>query len=338
MLLKRGFIFERPTLLLGLLTFALGVSLVKSDDAATEAWATMPQPVTSFGAKVAGDYLYILGGHIGESHKYTPETTLDSFHRMDLNHPGSWEELPDAVRSQGVRLVVHDDVVYRVGGMHPVEGGSAEEAELLSLADFASFDPEKGVWEQEPDLPSPRSSHEAVLVGRRLFVVGGWRLSGASGDGVWEDTMYSIDLSAEEPAWETHPQPFRRRAISVATDGSKIYCIGGMGDSEGTSDEVDVYDVVSGEWTQGPSIPRGAMKGFGSAACSVNGRVVLSPYGGKLWTLSSEGTAWEEIGELTSSRFFHRLVPMGEDKVIAIAGASRRFGHLGSMEVAELSW
>ena len=104
-----------------------------------------------------------------------------------------------------------------------------------------------------------------------------------------------------------------------------------------TSREVDVYDTALGKWNKGPMLPSGPMHGFGSAACRVNGRLIVSPYSANLWTLNAAGDNWENLGKLTQRRFFHRIVPMPNGQLLAIAGASRREGHLSALEAVGLA-
>ena len=63
-----------------------------------------------------------------------------------------------------------------------------------------------------PPLPEARSSHDVVMIGTRLFVVGGWRLVGSTRTAKWPEHGLTLDLASARPAWEPFPQPFRRRA------------------------------------------------------------------------------------------------------------------------------
>ena len=62
------------------------------------------------------------------------------------------------------------------------------------MAAFVAFDPKGGEWQPLPDLPEPRSSHDAVVIGDRLFVAGGWQLGPE--EAVWHKTeFYSFRFS-----------------------------------------------------------------------------------------------------------------------------------------------
>src|SRR5690242_12640385 len=77
----------------------------------------LPAPLSAFGAAVAGDHVYVYGGHSGKAHSYSTETTLGEFRRLDLKNPTKWEDLPGGPKLQGLALVAHDGKLYRVGGM-----------------------------------------------------------------------------------------------------------------------------------------------------------------------------------------------------------------------------
>jgi len=134
--------------------------------------AMLPDEVTSFGCLSSGEWLYVLGGYSGVPHRYSSEFQSQAFRRLNLRNGSTWEELPNDLRAQSVELVAHANRLYRVGGMM-AKNRADEPAHLVSLAKFASFDPDQPAWRAEPPLPSPRSSHAAAVVNGTLYVVGG---------------------------------------------------------------------------------------------------------------------------------------------------------------------
>src|SRR5215212_6392548 len=100
----------------------------------------LPAPLSSFGAAVVGDHVYVYGGHTGKAHTYSTETTLGDFHRLNLKQPEKWEDLPGGPKLQGLALVAHGGKVYRVGGMQP-QNAKTEKTEIKSQAACAVFDP-----------------------------------------------------------------------------------------------------------------------------------------------------------------------------------------------------
>jgi hypothetical protein len=78
----------------------------------------LPEAISSFGATVSGDYLYVFSGHMGR----VPGSSLDGlsphFTRLNLNQSGSTHEsLSMHEPSQSPGLVAWGDRIYRVGGL-----------------------------------------------------------------------------------------------------------------------------------------------------------------------------------------------------------------------------
>ena len=98
-----------------------------------------------------------------------------------------------------------------------------DPVDLVSVADFARFDPATKTWTDMPPLPSPRSTHDAAILGDKLYVVGGWIMRG--GDSVNADFLEDalvFDLASEGARWETLPAPpFQRRALDRRRDQGK---------------------------------------------------------------------------------------------------------------------
>ena len=295
----------------------------------------VPKPITSFGATVLGTDLYVFGGHTGEAHSYSIETTLPDLLHLNLDAPGEWKHLEPGVRSQGAGLVAWRGNLYRLGGLVP--GNTEDEKETLtSLADFARFDPDTGKWTSLPDLPEPRSSHDAVVAGDTLYSGGGWNMSGPDREHVWHDTVIALNLNQPDKGWRTIQQPFKRRAIAMAAADGKLFFMGGMDDNNDTSRAVDIYDLKQGKWSSGPELPQGPMGGFGAAACSVGDTVYVSTYVGRIFALSPGDTDWREVAEPSGPRFFHRMVPGPDGTLVLIAGASRRDGHKADLEIVRI--
>ncbi len=292
----------------------------------------LPEGIASFGGAVAGDALYVFGGHIGKTHQHSIENLSHRFLRLDLEAPyQGWQELGEVAGLQGLPMVAHGRRVCRVGGL-TAHNHAGEKEDLHSIAEVTCFDPDTDSWHDLPPLPQPRSSHDAVVIGDRLYVVGGWQLRGAGNDPVWHDTMAALDLSAAAPEWKTIAQPFRRRALAVAAAGARLVACGGLG-TDGTSRRVDVYDPSTDRWSEGPELPAMAerMKGFGVSAFGVGDRLYLSGADGIVHALVAGEASWQErLGRLEEPRFFHRLLPY-RDRLLFIAGAGGS-GHLANLE------
>jgi YHS domain-containing protein len=211
---------------------------------------------------------------------------------------------------------------------------AGEKQDLHSVADVAVFDPKAKKWSPFVKMPAGRSSHDVVAVGSKIVVVGGWEMKGAD-KAVWAETTLVLDTHARANHWIEVKQPFKRRALTAAALGNKVYVIGGMTDAGEMVRKVNIYDVVKGEWSEGPEIPGTDKVGFSPAATTVNGKLILNTSDKNVYALNEKGTAWEKVGATVAVRYVHRLVPAGKDAVLAIAGASPT-GPLDSVELVKL--
>jgi N-acetylneuraminic acid mutarotase len=281
--------------------------------------APLPEPVTSFGAVTADGWLYVFGGHKGERHEYSADMVSGSFHRLKLSDGRAWESLPSAAPGQGLALVAHERFIYRVGGM-AAHNHAGEKQDLYSLPLVQRYDPRARRWDDVASLPAPRSSHDAVVIGNKLYVVGGWQLSGGTNKPVWPASALVLDLAHPQSGWKEFPQPFQRRALALAALGSRIYCIGGMDSNNKTTLSVEIFDTATGQWSKGPDLPPGENKGFACSAVAQHGRIYVTCFKGDLLRLSADEKSWEVVGRLKHPRMAHRLVTAGATQLIALGG------------------
>jgi N-acetylneuraminic acid mutarotase len=292
--------------------------LLRADDTPPE----LPLPVASFGAAAMPDAsLYFYGGHSGKRHKYSrDEVHGDLFRWKQGTEP--WEALAKDEPAQGASLVATKNGLIRIGGM-AARNAKGEKQDLWSSETAARYDIASGRWIPLPKLPQRRSSHDSIICGDTLYVIGGWRMEGDA-DSVWHDTYLTLDLTKADAAWQSHPQPFKRRALAVQSFGTKVYAIGGMRDDNELINAVSVLDTKTGKWSDGPALPADKIGGFGFAAASQEGRLFASGVAGRL--LELRGDAWVAVAKLAHPRYFHRLLNGGTGKLIAIGGESRDGG------------
>lgn len=295
----------------------------------------LPQGLTSFGAALWDEALYIYGGHFGHAHEYYDEGQSPQLLRLNLTQPDAWEELPAGPRLQGLAMVAHGGMLYRIGGFAARNKKGADQ-DLWSESHVAGFDIAKGSWQSLAPLPDPRSSHDAVLVENRIYVAGGWQLMGGK-ESEFHKSAWMLDLSAESPQWqELPPPPFRRRALALGTLDGKVYVIGGMQDTGEPTTQVGIFDPQTNAWSEGPSLNGAAMEGFGPAACSCGGALYVSTYEGHLQRLTAGAESWETVRKLENPRFFHRMLCWGSNQLVMIGGASMETGKYKSVEVVSL--
>lgn len=283
----------------------------------------LPRGVASFGADVCDGWLYVYGGHCAKTHSYSTEAVVGTFHRLNLSNPSGWEKLPGGPGLQGLALVAHRGKLYRIGGMEP-RNPPGEKADNHSVASCARFDPSTGQWVPLPDLPQPRSSHDAVVVGDRLYVFGGWWMKGRGQESTWHETALVLDLSDKNPRWREIPQPFQRRALAAARQGTKVYVFGGLTEDGESVRTVNIFDTATETWSEGPSLPGFDRNGFAPAAYADRGndRPHAALADGRIIRLNASGDGWEEIGRLKQARVAGRMVA-ASGRLLVLGGAVR---------------
>ncbi len=297
----------------------------------------IPQPATSFGAAIADGWLYVYGGNSGKAHEFHRDSVRGEFFRLQIPSGAAWEKRPSGLALLSSSVVSYEGKVIRLGGMNARNEKGARN-DLHSTDEVMRFDPATQKWEPLPKLPAPRSSHDSAILDHTLYVGGGWQLSGDDGEGVhskWHDTLLTLDLRAPEQGWTSQPQPFQRRAIATVAQGGKIWFIGGMDSHDEPSRAVDWFEPATGKWGKGPDLPDGAMAGFGVAAAEQGGKLYVSPLSGKVSTLSDDGSKWVETTQLTPARFFHRLLPLADGRLLAVGGSNRK-GQVKEIELVSL--
>ncbi|MGE0606888.1 MAG: hypothetical protein AB7O62_07330 [Pirellulales bacterium] len=296
----------------------------------------LPQGTTSFGGAVIDDTLFAYGGNYGNAHEFSNEEQSGDLWTLNLKSPTEWKKVSGGTKLQGLAMVAHHNWLYRVGGFTAINK-DGEEQNLQSQDDFARMRADSPTWEALPQLPEPRSSHDAAIVGDTLYVVGGWNMQGGGRDAHWLETALSLDLTAEKPEWKTiAAPPFQRRALALAAWNGKLYCIGGMQEDGGPTTAVAIYDPAKDAWSEGPSLLGGNMDGFGSSAFACQGALYITTQSGSIQRLSADGASWEYLGQLDHPRFFHRLLPWSDANLIIVGGSSMASGKTEELELLKI--
>ncbi len=298
----------------------------------------LPFGITSFGAARIGDSIYVYGGHTGTAHSYWNTSQSNQLLAWDTKQKeGSWKMIAEGKhRLQGLAMVPHGNRLILVGGFFATNE-EGEPHQLFSQSQVVAFDTENKTWSSLPDLPSGRSSHDAIVMDDHLYVVGGWTMDGA-GSTQWHDSALVLDLSNPESGWVALPGPqFQRRALALAAFDNKIFAIGGMDRSSGPTRNTSVYDPGTQQWAEGPELlGTQGMVGFGAAAWPVDGKLVVTAYDGSVQVLSSDQQSWIAAGSTEDARFFHRMLPFGEKRLVLVGGANMEIGKFTQPEVIRI--
>lgn len=287
--------------------------------------------VTSFGGAIGGDHVYVYGGHLGGAHHYSQQGQSGQLRRLNLKLPAHWEMLGEGPKRTGLAMVSHRGKLIRIGGF-VAKNKEGEEQLLESTSDVALYDTATNQWTDLTPLPKGRSSHDAVVIDNQLYVIGGWELRGTEPT-VWHATSLVADLSQSPLVWiELPAPPFQRRALSVGEWRGKVVVVGGMQESGGPTTATALFDPATKQWSDGPALVGSAMDGFGSSAFAVGDQLYVSTMSGKLQRLSSDGTRWDVIAQVAHPRFFHRMLPTADGRLLLVGGANMRSGKTGELE------
>jgi N-acetylneuraminic acid mutarotase len=202
-----------------------------------------------------------------------------------------------------------------VGGKLYVIGGF-DTSTNVPTSRVHVYDPATKTWAEAAPLPRPRGGHAAVVVGRRIHVIGG----GNSESTIADHSVYDV----ERNAWtDRTPLPRSEGSPAGVAHRGIVYAIGGR---SGPSDFGDVYayDAAADAWKTAPPIePRGtagavvycgAIHLFGGESQKL-GRSLAT-----VETLDEGSGRWLPLASMPTARNFARAVVLG-DAVYVVGGS-----------------
>lgn len=123
--------------------------------------------------------------------------------------------------------------------------GGENEVGLSAESRLIISDGERGIRVRPlPDLPTPRAESAAVLLGNRVFLLGGRTADGPT------DEVIALDLASPESGWETSvplPKPVEGGAAVLQSDGrtNRIWFMGGRSDDSAPGGKELLADMIS---------------------------------------------------------------------------------------------
>lgn len=288
----------------------------------------MPEKLTSLGAVIVDNTIYVYGGHAGKPHSYSKEEQSNRLWKLEIQK--GWQKISDnTTRMQGLAMVTDGKSLYRIGGFS-AKNSSGEKHDLWSTDEFFCYTDK---WQQLPNLPEKRSSHGAAIANGKIYVVGGWSMENKNK--TWHKTVYVYDTNTDGAKWEKLADtPFSRRALAVVAFNNKIYAIGGMQEVGGPTTKVGVYDIQKNTWTDGPELEGSKMTGFGCSAAVLNGELYVSTVTGTLQKLDTKNNKWITASKI-APRFFHQMLPI-KDGFVMVGGGSMK-GKIAKLDVVKIT-
>ncbi len=148
--------------------------------------------------------------------------------------------------------VVIDGEIWLIGGFVGNHGGPSTDTIQI-------YNPTSNSWRYGPSLPEAHASGAAVLLGRKIHVIGGLKSDRSS----MNDHHMVYDLQNTAAGWDTltaarPPEP--RDHVGYASMRGKIYIAGGQIGHDGPDTTIDkkelyMYDPIENSWHLIDSLP-----------------------------------------------------------------------------------
>jgi len=240
--------------------FALALTVVACGESSASSSAdpvAVDSPVDSSSGAIAasGDSIYWIAGTTGRP---------DSLVRRYSVGTKSWEKLADSTQARlnlgGVGI---GNNIVAVGGMRNV----GKFSDLVERYDISSHK-----WTQIAKLPTAVSSPAVTAASGLVYVFGGKEVKDArlqSYDVASVDMAVAISADGKTVS-VLPPMLTARHAAAAVAVGQTIYVIGGRVSISGedslpsSTNVVEIYDVASRSWREGPPMPKDA-EGFAAA-------------------------------------------------------------------------
>jgi N-acetylneuraminic acid mutarotase len=233
-------------------------------------------------------------------------------------------------------MVAHGNYLYAFGGFAYEESTSPK---WKSIDAIDRYDITTNTWETIGIMPRRRSSNQAVKVGTKVYLVGGWDATPKTpGDleGTFHSAIDIFDLETEiitEARWQL-PQPLRRAFTALEHEGN-IILIGGLG--VGSShfellNNVTLLDPQSGYTRELNPLPFSTFAPaagiLGNELLVFGGMFKTGPmnyeYVSHIYGMNLKTEAWTHTGRyLVETKGFSQVVPFQNG--LAILGGHRYF-------------
>ena len=228
-------------------------------DVGTDTWSPGTPAPSAFllaGYQQLGQFLYVVGGF--DPTFVNNATTW----RLDLSS-GTWDNGPaftPQLADFGLAYDAGTNKLYSLGGDLPNDGNPFASTNQVNELDVSGWP--GGTWNPSPpDLPLPnRQANQAGFFGGgQIWSVGG--LDGSTFqflNEVWSRTNGGCAGPCTLGPWNiVADYPFAGESVSVSSDGTVAYAVGGFDPNIGPTNAFNQYDPVADSWTPLPSIPTG---------------------------------------------------------------------------------
>lgn len=146
--------------------------------------------------------------------------------------------------------------------------------------------------------------------------------------------LFGVNVTSAE---QTLDGPgYKLRAVSAGEQDGRLYVIGGIS-PDGFLRKTSVYDPKTNKWTEGPELVGDSpMTGLATSTFGVGGHLYSTGASGIVYRLSDDEGEWQVADRLLFPRMFLRLLPVGEDRLIALGGTGGMTGRTSVVETLKV--
>lgn len=239
--------------------FTATVMLVSSAAAQAQGkWlklAPFPEPAQEIAGTAANGKVYVFGGLPVGASNATPQGLVWEYDSAT----NKWN------KKKRMPLPGHHLAVTETGGKIYVFGGGARTeatgGNWVPINNAWEYDPTTDIWKALPPMPTPRGAAGAVVVGRKIYVIGGAGMhpgqsptaAGLSAQVAHRALPTNEAYDLDTGKWETKsPMPTSRNHLALGVINGKIYVAGGrLGAvfvNSSPTDVVEEYDPATDSW------------------------------------------------------------------------------------------
>ncbi len=257
-----------------------GASAVRNEfnafDPRKDLWlelSDLPAPRHHITLSALDGAIYAVGGFSGGFPNWKPETSAYAY---DLE-AGEWNTLPALPVARGEHVsVTAAGKIYVIGGRVGETPNAAHYKDHRDTSRVDVFDPNSQTWSRGNDAPTARNSAASVVIGDKIYVVGGRQyLEQPNGDAANVNVASLEVFNTKTGLWSRKaPMPKAAGGIAATALDGKLYVFGG--EQWTPTKEVFangwVYDPSADAWE---SLPDMKTPRHGAAAGAIAGRIFV---------------------------------------------------------------
>ena len=284
--------------------------------------ASMPTPRYNFASTVIGNEIYCIGGY----------NSSDYFDKVEVynTRTNTWSEKEKiSFPRYGLKAEYVNGKIYVIGGEYKSDDNSHTYYTTVEV-----YDPNTNTWEIKTPMPTPRSGFSTVVIGNKIYCIGGCnRLEGKI------NRLNVVEVyDTETDTWETKSSMLEAKNVSTSILlSNKIYCIGGY-DGVDRLKTIEVYDTKNNTWSIKNDLPEGlsglSSNNYNEEIYIVGGRK-SDGYSDVILKYNEKDDSWNYFEQLSKARGSHASEVVGNQ--LYIIGGLDEVGTTGTIESIDLN-